>query len=665
MKSLRVLVVLLFICHAAFGKGDRREIVDSFLKPLAACKTEPCRQNIFGEFFIQYYSVEPPDSGQISETRQFAAQQLKQSADNAYWLGVQALCSYIEAEDSIAYLNALDECDAAATVALNGGHYALAGYIQQFKIGLFGRLKQKRLQLHAIDESIDLLLKANDTRLLGNLYFKKAMLFRGQKRFREAVRNFQLGIASSKPADSLDNATSYTFIAWCYLSLKDVANARKAANKARMALQSPYPEDPLLFYGMNAAVFFDEGAYDSAAYYNKVVLRRWAQIKASNEYNDVKGRYGLGNISRVYQLQTKISLKRGNYSEAKRYLDSARVYYNLSAERNILIQYLAVTASYLEAIGAYKLSMDTFKAMKLLQDSDVAEIAEKNVSDYEQEFQFSKREALHRAQLAAQQAETKAESRLRLITIIAALIVVSLLVILALLLLRNVKREKQNSASIAAEKERSEALLLNILPEEVAEELKVKGASEARQFQEVTVLFTDFKDFTAISERLSPKELIAELHACFTAFDEIMGRNGLEKIKTVGDAYMAVSGLPVTHADHAVRAVNAALEIRDFVAERRKSRMAGGNEAFQVRIGLNTGPVVAGIVGVKKFAYDIWGDTVNMAARMESSGAPGRINISETTFTLVKEQFHCEYRGKVMAKNKGEVDMYFVERKWY
>jgi class 3 adenylate cyclase len=205
-------------------------------------------------------------------------------------------------------------------------------------------------------------------------------------------------------------------------------------------------------------------------------------------------------------------------------------------------------------------------------------------------------------------------------------------------------------------------LLLNILPSTVAEELKDKGSAEAKHFDEVTVMFTDFKNFTKISEKLTPTELVAEIHTCFKAFDLIITKYNIEKIKTIGDSYMCAGGLPVANRTNAADVVNAAMEIQEFMLQHLKQRKQEGKEIFEVRIGVHTGPVVAGIVGVKKFAYDIWGDTVNLASRMESSGEAGKINISGITFALVKDKFNCTYRGKIEAKNKGEIDMYFVNR---
>ncbi len=214
--------------------------------------------------------------------------------------------------------------------------------------------------------------------------------------------------------------------------------------------------------------------------------------------------------------------------------------------------------------------------------------------------------------------------------------------------------------------QRSDELLLNILPVEVAEELKAKGHADAKHFDNVTILFTDFKGFTEASEKLSPQELVEELNTCFKAFDNIITARGIEKIKTIGDAYMCAGGLPVPASSTPAGVVQAALEMQAFMVARKGERDASGKPAFEMRVGIHTGPVVAGIVGVKKFAYDIWGDTVNTASRMESSGEVGEVNISESTYALVREQagrlFDFTPRGKVQAKGKGEMEMFFVRR---
>ncbi|HYV90700.1 MAG TPA: adenylate/guanylate cyclase domain-containing protein [Chitinophagales bacterium] len=214
---------------------------------------------------------------------------------------------------------------------------------------------------------------------------------------------------------------------------------------------------------------------------------------------------------------------------------------------------------------------------------------------------------------------------------------------------------------ISKEKKRSEELLLNILPAQTAKELMATGSAKANDFSQVTVLFTDFKGFTRMSENLSAQELVNEINHCYSSFDNIVTTYRIEKIKTIGDSYMCAGGLPEESKTHAVDTVRAALKMRDFIEEEKQRRIAEGKNYFEIRIGVNTGPVVAGIVGIKKFAYDIWGDTVNIASRMESSGEIGKVNISESTYELVKDKFNCTHRGKIQAKYKGAIDMYFVE----
>jgi class 3 adenylate cyclase len=215
---------------------------------------------------------------------------------------------------------------------------------------------------------------------------------------------------------------------------------------------------------------------------------------------------------------------------------------------------------------------------------------------------------------------------------------------------------------VELEKEKSEKLLLNILPEEVADELKLNGEVKPVYFESISVMFTDFKGFTQIAEGMSAEGLIKELDACFTQFDKISHQYRLEKLKTIGDSYMCAGGIPRVNVTHAFDCCLAAIEIQDFIDLLRTMKKLKNIPYWELRLGIHTGSVMAGVVGEKKFAYDVWGDTVNIASRMESSGTPGRINISEQTYQIVKTRFECEYRGKVNAKNKGEIDMYYLNR---
>ncbi len=344
------------------------------------------------------------------------------------------------------------------------------------------------------------------------------------------------------------------------------------------------------------------------------------------------------------------------YDEAGKYSDKALV---LSKELNSTISFLdyyrgrelldSVTGNW---EGAYK----NFKQYIIFHDSTFNKESINKIVASQMEYDAEKKEAFEKAE------QEKKDIRQRNIrNSIAAGLTGAIVFLVVVYKQRNKIREG---------KKRSDELLLNILPEEVADELKAKGSAAAKHFDEVTVMFTDFKGFTQISEKLTASELVSEIDYCFKAFDNIITKRNIEKIKTIGDAYMCAGGLPVSNTTHAGDVVQAAIEILEFMQQHLKERKMQGKEIFEIRIGIHTGPVVAGIVGVKKFAYDIWGDTVNTASRMESSGEAGKINISGSTYNLVKglqdgqsEKFKFIHRGKIQAKNKGEIDMYFVESK--
>ncbi|MCS6905309.1 MAG: adenylate/guanylate cyclase domain-containing protein [Bacteroidia bacterium] len=221
---------------------------------------------------------------------------------------------------------------------------------------------------------------------------------------------------------------------------------------------------------------------------------------------------------------------------------------------------------------------------------------------------------------------------------------------------------KEANYEISRQKNISESLLLNILPQETAEELKTLGKARTKFYESVSVMFTDFKGFTLLAEKLSPEELVSEIDFYFSHFDAIIEKYKLEKIKTIGDAYMCAGGLPTPNKTHPIDITLAALEIIEFMLSQQKLKEAQNKPFWQLRLGIHTGPSVAGIVGKKKFAYDIWGDTVNLASRMEASGEVNKINISESTYALVNSFFDCQFRGYIEAKNKGKIAMYFVER---
>jgi class 3 adenylate cyclase len=228
--------------------------------------------------------------------------------------------------------------------------------------------------------------------------------------------------------------------------------------------------------------------------------------------------------------------------------------------------------------------------------------------------------------------------------------------------IQQINEELNTTLSIVEqERAKSDKLLLNILPIETARELKETGQATPQHYDLVSVLFTDFKGFTSLAEKMTPSEVIENLDTCFYALDLICDKYNLEKIKTIGDSYMCAGGLPVANTSNPMDTVLAGLEMQAFMTKWKSEKEAQGLPAWELRLGIHSGEAVAGVVGKNKFAYDIWGDTVNLASRMESSGEVGKVNISEMTYNLVKHQFQCTYRGEIQAKNKGEVKMYFVE----
>jgi class 3 adenylate cyclase/Tfp pilus assembly protein PilF len=237
-----------------------------------------------------------------------------------------------------------------------------------------------------------------------------------------------------------------------------------------------------------------------------------------------------------------------------------------------------------------------------------------------------------------------------------------LVFLIAALLYRNFRAKVKTNKILDHKNAQIEHLILNILPSEVAHELQEKGRATPRNYDSVSVLFTDFKSFTKLTTNMNPEHLVEELNEWFMAFDDIVSKYNLEKIKTIGDSYMCAGGIPSPYPGHAYNIVKAGLEIQEHIAAKNKIRENAGLRPWDLRIGIHVGPLVAGVVGKKKYAYDIWGSTVNIASRMESNGEPGRVNISAQTYELVKDKFTCSYRGKIDAKNVGEVDMYFVEK---
>lgn len=456
----------------------------------------------------------------------------------------------------------------------------------------------------------------------------------------------------------VDSPKSYIYknIAYAKIMLNELDSVIYYLNIATSAAQS----SKVLVancYLVNGIYYMQTNQLDSSEFYLK-------QCENLVEEYDMPANTVNGRLVPNYYLAL-VKMQQNRFKEAAALLN-AEIPRLGNLREDLIKEYSLLVEVYLK-LGDVKNATETFARCNTLREQLQADERSNRQMSFETEQKIAEAEST----ITNLETDKQVASLTRnyLIGIVSLLLVIALFIYNRFRVKRsaNVKLEEKNEiiliekANVEKEKERSDNLLLNILPAEVAEELKQKGTADAKQFDQVTVMFTDFKDFSKISEKLSPAELVAEIHTCFKAFDEIIGRHNIEKIKTIGDSYMCVGGLPVSNSTHAHDVVNAAIEIQEFILRHLEVKKMQGKEIFEIRIGVHTGPVIAGIVGVRKFAYDIWGDTVNTASRMESSGEVGKVNISDTTYELVKDKFTCTHRGKIMAKNKGEIDMFFVE----
>ncbi|MEO6348869.1 MAG: adenylate/guanylate cyclase domain-containing protein [Aquaticitalea sp.] len=511
--------------------------------------------------------------------------------------------------------------------------------------------------------------KGNTERLLGNLeealdaFFKSAEIAR-----RENLIPME--------------GSAYGSIAAIYAISDNHKNAMLYYNRAIAILRKSKDKDkiPLASTILNAGdALLTNKKYDSAFIY----FKESGELFERENYPTGMA-YNLGNIGMVYANTGKNKLAEKNINEAIRILEAAEDYYPIS------IYLISMADIYLEkgdwqtAIDYSKRSLTLAKQHGLKEqisdaDKKIAELYEHS-GDSALSYRYYKEYIVYRDSLinlknvqrlgdvrtdfevSQKQIEVdlldQRRKNQRNIAIATAIALV-LIGIMAIGLYRRNNFIRKTKKIIEVERDRSDTLLLNILPEETAAELKRNGAVKAKKYESATVLFTDFKGFTTYSEKLSPEALVETVGFYFSKFDEIVEKHGLEKIKTTGDAYMCAGGLHSNTDDHAKRMLLAAIEIAAFVEET-KTDVSVSELTFDIRIGINTGPVVAGVVGTKKFAYDIWGDTVNVASRMETMSEAGKINIGETTYELVKDTFECEYRGEIAVKNRGAMKMYFV-----
>ncbi len=426
-----------------------------------------------------------------------------------------------------------------------------------------------------------------------------------------------------------------------YLKYQKVGIARDLFVKALSIFKTgDNKEDMATAYENIGITYYNEGYYKKTLSYfllaAKIYEAEKNELMLANLYDNIGAVYTNVNMDSAYYYLNK-ALRIANKTGAA--TSRMLIYHNLS--------------DYYDSTGDVKNAYKAFRIYKTIEDSIFSVDKSKAIAELQTKYDTEK----DHEKIATLTGEQKFSKLLR-----NSLIVIILLIFIIILVLINRYRHQQSAMkTISAEKSRSDELLLNILPSETAEELKKYGKTTAHGYEEISVLFADIKGFTNISEQMSATDLVADLDMYFGSFDLIMEQYGLEKIKTIGDAYLAAGGLPNPDKGTPKEVISAALEMQRYVKEMKNEKSEQNLPFFELRIGIHTGPVVAGVVGIKKFAYDIWGDTVNTAARIQQNSETGKVNISATTYEKIKDYFDCTPRGYIEAKNKGLLEMYFVD----
>lgn len=640
-KKIFIFLILLFLLLKGFARDIK---ADSLLAALRSAKNDSTKVDILLSLSSHYLNFDPEDG------KRYATEALDLANSLRYKSGVALALKNI------------------------GAAYYFLGNVPE-TLDYYGRA------LQVYDSIGDQEGKAMILNNFGTVYYMKGTDDRALEYYFKSLE------VAEKIGNKARMATAYSNIGNVYHN--KTATTDKALNFFLIALKiSEEIEDKNIIGAASVnlgEIYLDADKNDSAFFYFKKSLNAYA--------NTIDIPYPLRDMGQLYE-------KKGDFVKAIQYYEqSYQMAEKFDSRLDMTQSLLALGETYIKK-GDLKSGLKSFEKSESISQSipaykelnsaysGMAEIYEK-MGDFNKAYHYQKRftnlsDTLNNQiladKLASLQTNFEIQTRQNQINLLTkdkklqeldlnrqklqkAIISGGLAVILiiSLIIYRNYRQTNRTNKLLDKQKEQIESLLQNILPAEVAKELQRDGRATPKFYEQVSVLFTDFKDFTKHADALSPQEIVSELNLCFMAFDEITEKYNLEKIKTIGDSYMCAGGIPTPDERHPINMVKASLEMQAFMNLRNAERKAKGLSPWNLRIGIHVGPIVAGVVGKKKYAYDIWGSTVNIASRMESTGEPGHVNISSSLYDLIKDRYSCVYRGKVLAKNIGEIDMYFVE----
>ncbi len=637
-----IIFLLLFSGSKSWGQG---KAIDSLKNVIQSQKEDSLKVNSLIALSTEYLDINPEDVINYGVEARDLAERIGYDkglgyAYKAIARGFMLQANYPEAtiqfQNSLKSFQSINFKPGIANILSNLG-------VIYFNVGDDTKALELDLEALRVSEEINDTLRIGTVLLnIGAIYNNKpATIYKGVEYFKRALPLFQ--------AIDYKDGISVT-----YMNIGEIFHKKQEYDSAIQYFETSLEIDdaslaasfPLTHLG---EIYAQKKDFKKALYYQHKAIKIAEKLGAKFEM-----------IQAINGLAKTQKLMGENNQSFTSYIKARQLGEELNAKEELKTIYHALSQSYKES-GDYKKAYEYQFLLNSINDSLYNSRDDKKIQQLQFNFDIEKKQNEIDLLTKDQALKNLSIQRQKVISYATAIIAL-LLLIAAVSMINRYRYIHRTNKIIQAEKARSDDLLLNILPAETAKELALYGSNKPRYYDSVSVLFSDFKGFSAIAGKLSPQELVAELNDFFVAFDEIIVHYKLEKIKTIGDSYMCAGGIPTPDTSHPLSTVRAAIAMQEYINGKNNERGTMGKPLWELRIGINTGPVVAGVVGKIKYAYDIWGDTVNIASRMESHGHPGRVNISSATYALIKDKYACEHRGRISAKNIGDVDMYFIEK---